>query len=89
MIKNITRSIEKRCYSVDYVNMDTMTIQQVEIDIFDLIDEKNILSALQNELKAYCNNSTYLKHSLTFVKKYKCSMPINYFIEHSNHTEIE
>ena len=89
MIKNITRTIEKSNYLVHYVDMERMTVNNVEIAIYDTMEEKNIENALKDELQNICFNATYLKRTLLTRKKYKCSMPIDFYIEHSEHSEID
>lgn len=89
MIKNITRTIEKSTYMVYYVDMDTMEVKNAAIPIYETLEEKNIENALKEELKAICNNATYLKRVLLTRKKYKCSMPIDFYIDNSEHTEID
>lgn len=89
MNKNITRTIIKSNYLVSFVDMDTLQIKQTNISIFDLIDKSNIEKALKEELNAICANCTYLKSELTNTEKFKCSMDINFYIEHSEHLKIE
>ena len=88
MTKNITRTIELHNYLISYVDMDTMQIKEVHIRIYDLIDRKNIEQAIKEELKTICINSTFLKSELVNKTKFKCSMPIDFYIEHSEHIEI-
>ena len=89
MMKNITRTIERMNYNVTFVDMDTMQIQTMNVYIYDLIDSKNIQAAIMEEIKEQYANVTYLKHELISKKKYKCSMPVDFYIEHSEHTEVE